>query len=326
MEKEQHKDIQKNKISIAVLMSTYNGEKYLAEQIDSILGQQGDFELRLFIRDDGSADSTREILGNYKSSENIVVFCEGNVGITESYFRLIHYVREQWNPDYYSLSDQDDVWLPEKLQCAVKALEKEKNNHEVGFPLLYGCRSYLVNEKLEKTGQLTQKQLRPLTIYNTAIQNILLGHNQVFNDVLANELCSKELDYSQIYAHDMWITQVASVVGKIVFENVPHTLYRQHGKNELGYGSGAGTIKWLFARVQRVAKGESRLIGRQTRFFFEEYGKVLSSKEECRLKSFFSVQNKIGKRCLSLMQSKLYRQRKAETILFAILFVMNRYG
>ena len=319
----------KERISIAVLMSTYNGEKYLAEQIESILAQQGDFDLRLYIRDDGSKDSTVEILKKYQEryqgQNKIYGFYEENRGITESYFRLLHYVREQWNPDYYSLSDQDDIWLPEKLQCAINTLEKEKKIHEDIFPLLYGCRSFLVNEKLEKTGQLTQKQLRPLTIYNTAIQNILLGHNQVFNACLVNELLSKELNYAEIYAHDMWITQVASIKGRIVFENEPHTLYRQHGDNELGYGSGAGSFKWIAARIKRAFRGESHLVAKQTRYLLGIYDTELRADQKNAVKTLFHPGADFIKRVHNGLSNELYRQRKTETIMFRILYIMNQY-
>ncbi len=317
------------KLSIAVLLSTYNGEKYLRQQIESILAQRFDnlsflkanVNLELYIRDDGSKDNTKDILQEYERRDEVHVFFGENVGITASYFELIKLSGEH---DYYSLSDQDDVWLADKLECALKALEEQKRKQGEGLPLLYGCQSYLVDENLKKTGQLTQKQLRPLTIYNTAIQNILLGHNQVFNTVLAKVLSSKELDYSEIYAHDMWITQVASITGKIIFENEPHTFYRQHGENELGYGGGAGTIRWLIARIRRVGKGESRLVGKQARYLSGLFNLRLQG--EIDLKKFFSGHLSFFEKCRYLKKGKLYRQKKNETVLFNLLYLADQYS
>ena len=318
-------------------MSTYNGEKYLAEQIDSILAQQGDFDLHLYIRDDGSRDGTANILRSYKKQDNIHVVFGENAGITASYFELLKTVLSEGRYQYFSLSDQDDVWLPDKLACAIRVLEsvaaenlKQASDSENGgqfenIPLLYGCQSWLVDEKLKKTGKTTQRQYRPLTIRNTAIQNILLGHNQVFNEAFARELGGRILKYEEIFAHDMWITQVASVKGKIIFENTPHTLYRQHGSNELGYGSGPGTVKWFIARIRRARGGESRQVSRQLAYFLMVYEKELDLSERNDIRMFLASSKSLFKRVKAIARIRLYRQRPMETVLFKLLYLNGGY-
>ena len=306
-------------VSAVVLMSAYNGEAYLREQIESILSQRGDFQLTLHIRDDGSSDGTRGILKTYEDRENIIITYGENIGITASYFELM---RTAGKYDYYALSDQDDVWLPDKLAAAIAALEKAAGND---CPLLYGCRSFLVDENLIKTGKMTQSNLRGLTVRNTMIQNILLGHNQVFNRALLTELTKEKADFSRIYAHDMWNTCLAAVTGKIIFENEPHTLYRQHSRNELGFGSGAGSLKWLAVRLKRALHGEGRLIARQFACFVESHGREMRPEdlEECR--RFLTSSESFVKRVRYALRTKFYRQRKNEDFLFRVLYVLGGY-
>ena len=110
---------------VAVIMSTYNGEKFLDEQINSILSQK-DVVVHLYVRDDGSTDSTRQILSNtQKNNKNLHLFFENNIGVGNSFMKCLYYAKA--NYDYYAFSDQDDIWLPEKLIKAITFLEE---NHK----------------------------------------------------------------------------------------------------------------------------------------------------------------------------------------------------
>ena len=126
-------------MSLIVLMSTYNGERYLRKQLDSLLNQT----LRpdeILIRDDGSKDDTMAILEEYASLYPFIRYYNGeNKGPARSFWELICRCDKA---DYYALCDQDDVWFPEKLAVAVKNLEKEKSE----IPLLY-CSRYTLTDK-----------------------------------------------------------------------------------------------------------------------------------------------------------------------------------
>ncbi|WP_276834352.1 glycosyltransferase, partial [Massilicoli timonensis] len=104
---------------ILVLLSAYNGEKYISAQIESILYQKTEHQVDLLIRDDGSNDDTLNILQEYETKypDRIKVVEGENIGYNKSFFWLI---QEANGYDYYSLSDQDDVWLDNKLDIAVK--------------------------------------------------------------------------------------------------------------------------------------------------------------------------------------------------------------
>lgn len=312
----------------AVLLSSYNGERFIREQIESILAQENAGPVDLYVRDDASSDGTcgivRELM---KAHENLFLIEGAHAGSTESFFSLLHAAQDY---DYYALSDQDDVWLPDKLSSALAALsaaERAASSGSAGedaapAPLLYACTSYLADPALRKSGHISQIQRRAITFYNTAVQNICMGHNQVMNRALRDLLTSMPLDSGKIYAHDMWITQTASAAGTILFDNTPHTLYRQHEGNELGFGTGPAS--WARRRFERAKSGETEKIARQTAYFVETMASYLSEEEIREAKAFLSARS-FPDRLRLAIRTKFYRQKKTETVLFRLLYLFGGY-
>lgn len=301
---------------ILVLLSAYNGEKYISAQIESILHQKTEHQVDLLIRDDGSNDDTLNILQEYemKYSDRIKVVEGENIGYNKSFFWLI---QEANGYDYYSLSDQDDVWLDNKLDIAVKYLEQEDSK----IPLLYASTSYLVHDDLIPFGT-TQKKKREITFYNTIIQNFLPGHEQVMNQALLDEL-KKPIDDTKIYVYDSWITNVAMVKGKIIFNNDSFVYYRQHQNNEVGFGE--GKIGWFKERVKRIRNNDNKKYAMQIVYFYNRYREILSIDQNKELYQFIHSQNNFFLRLRYVIFSRLYRQRKVETFLFKILYLLNGY-
>lgn len=304
------------KNNILVLLSSYNGEKYIKEQIDSILNQKTEYEVNLLIRDDGSTDGTRNILEEYKETYagRVQIVYGENIGYIRSFFELIKMAEGH---KYYALSDQDDVWLENKLDAAVKMCDGE----ETELPLLYGSSSCLVNTELEPFGE-TQKQLRGITFYNTIIQNIFPGHTQVFNEALC-QLLKKEIDYSKIYVHDSWITNIAILYGKVIFDNHSYTLYRQHGSNEVGFGK--GIVGWIRERIKRVKKNDNKKYSEQIHYFYEECHGDMDELQKKEMEKFIGSQKIWIKRIGYLFVTKMYRQRTFETVLFKLLYMSGGY-
>lgn len=304
------------KNNVVVLLSSYNGEKYIKEQIDSILNQKTEYEVDILIRDDGSTDSTRTILDDYvkRYPERVKTMYGENCGYIKSFFELIK-VADGYK--YYCLSDQDDVWLEHKVDAAVKLLDKEDNNK----PLLYGSSSFLVDIDLNKYGE-TQRNLRGVTFNNVVVQNILPGHSQMFNDKLC-QLLKDDIDYSRIYVHDSWITKVASVYGKIIFDNNSYTLYRQHGSNEVGFGK--GIIGWIRERIKRVNKSDNAKLSEEIYYFYEKHAKNMDIKDRKEIEAFIKSQRSIVTRLLYVIKTKMYRQRTFETLLFKLLYLSGGY-
>ena len=139
---------------VCVLMSTYNGENYIVEQINSIL-KQINVTVELIIRDDGSSDNTSSIIRKFENDYSNILFIQGeNVGVGRSFMELLKYAPES---DYYSFADQDDVWLEDKLCRAVNMIKELENEgvdncrHQI-LPVLYSSNQILVDENLNKYG------------------------------------------------------------------------------------------------------------------------------------------------------------------------------
>lgn len=234
-------------MKLIVLMSTYNGEKYIREQLDSLLSQ----DLRpdkIFVRDDGSTDETVNILEEYASENRIVEYYYGsNMGPAKSFFDLINKCEEA---DYYALCDQDDVWFKDKLSRAVSLLEKEDSS----VPLLY-CSKYT----------LTDKDLNPIdsnvsSLYNfsdfahSLIYHTAPGCTFVFNNEARKKIVKYDLNNNYYLIHDAIIHKVVCLFGKMILDNESHMYYRQHGDNEIGMN--ANNFKVFVGRVIRFLNGK----------------------------------------------------------------------
>ena len=305
-----------NKKKIVVLISTYNGEKYLKQQIDSILNQKSSHQIDLRVRDDGSTDGTIEILQSYveKYPKSVQVYFRENIGYINSFFELI---REAEGYDYYALSDQDDIWLEDKIETAVEACESSAYNG----PLLYGSSSFLVNDQLEIMGE-TQKNLKGITWDNLLIQNFFPGHTQVFNDALCKML-KAEVDCSKIYVHDFWITYMAFLHGKAIFDNQSHTYYRQHGTNTVGFGK--NTVEWIVERLKRIGHSDNKKIATQISYFYDTCEEYMDEELKEKVGAFIHSQTSLGRRISYLRKTNLYRQKNFETVLFKILYLLGGY-
>ena len=298
------------------MMSTYNGENHLKEQIDSILNQKTEHEVLLRIRDDGSKDGTCKIIKEYmKANPNTIELIKGsNVGYNASFFSLIQNVE---GFDYYSISDQDDVWIENKLQSACDAIDKIADD----IPVLYASTSYLVHDDLVPYG-MTRKKERELLMYNTIIQNICPGHTQVMNNRLIH-LLKEDIDISKIYVYDSWITNVANLYGKIVFDNNPHTYYRQYEGNQLG--SGVGKLGQLLASIKRTETNDGLKYRRQIEHFTEVHKEQLIKAGIFQEIDVFLESNTLLKRMVYIIKSKLYRQNKIESLAIYFAILAGRY-
>lgn len=305
---------------IIVLLSSYNGEKYIETQLDSILNQKTDAKVDIIVRDDGSTDGTIGILRRYAEEHDNITVKEGeNVGFVRSFFTLI---KDAPEADYYSLSDQDDKWLPDKLQCAIDAIRKAESSSP-GIPLLYGSSSFLVKDDLKPIGE-TQKQIRPMTVFNTMIQDILPGHTQVFNSELQKIIREIPIEYDRIYAHDLFLLNIAAIRGRVVFDNRSHTLYRQYSEAVLGYG--IGPVQWIRKRLQRLKKGDGRTIARQMQYVAELEQSNLKSGERNEISSFLICRQGFFSRLKYMLKTRFYRQKRIESVLFRVAYIAGKYN
>ena len=219
---------------VAVLMSTYNGEKYLKEQIDSILQQEGNFKIQLVARDDGSTDSTQEILNIYQKKGLLRWYQGENVGPALSFMELVHNTD---GCDFYALADQDDVWSRDKLARAIKLI-MEKGNLEK--PVLYCSNARLVNRDLESLGRDVYRKPPKTDFFTLTCAGGLLGCTMVYSSSLQALLTSHVgPSKNDIVMHDFYIALVcAGCGGELIYDDYPSLKYRQHGNNTIGVNYG----------------------------------------------------------------------------------------
>lgn len=303
---------------VAVLLSTYNGEHYIVEQIDSIIKQNFKGELLIVIRDDGSTDQTYNIIENKYSEDNRILLFRGeNIGCVESFFWLIRYAVEKLvGCEYYAFSDQDDVWLDDKVSTAVNKL----NSMDKDKPSLYASRSYLVTEKLELLEEST-KERRPITFYNSIIQNFAAGHTQVINRCLLESVA--DTDPKRIYVHDSFILNVAIIKGDMYFDNTSHVLYRQHKENQLG--ASKKKISWIVARIKRIKRGDNKKYSKQIYYICKKYHRDLTDDQKKEVSMFFKCQKNLALRFIFAIRTRLFRQDIGENLAFKLFYILGGY-
>lgn len=239
--------------SVAVLVSTYNGEKFLREQLDSILCQK-DVEVEIFVRDDGSSDMTKDILTEYETKYgNFHVEFAQNVGVGNSFMNLLYSTPETF--DYYAFSDQDDIWLDNKLIEAVELLEKSGK-------LLYASNQECVDKDGNSLGlRYGDNDVMHLTPVAVMSANTLAGCTMIFNNRFFRILSDKDkrptAELLRNRIHDVWVTSVAALYNGVVYDERSFIKYRQHGANVVGaYRESLG--KRTKKRVKKLFNNELR--------------------------------------------------------------------
>ncbi|MGE4240234.1 glycosyltransferase family 2 protein [Ramlibacter sp.] len=223
---------------VVVLMSTYNGERFVRQQVESILAQLPPHG-RLIVRDDGSRDGTADLVEGFADAR-IVMHRGANLGFVRSFFALLALVPS--GTEMVMLSDQDDVWLPHKIERAWAAIGPAGE-----LPTLYCSRLALVSPELQPLGH-SPTWPRPPGFQNALTENIVTGCTCALNPA-ALRLLRDPGDAGRIFFHDWWFYLVVSAFGRVVYDPQPTILYRQHGANAIGMGEGlaryAGIVRFL---------------------------------------------------------------------------------
>ena len=244
-----------NKPTVAVVMSTYNGEKYLSEQIDSILSQI-DVNIQLYIRDDGSSDKSIEILNKYNALYSCIhVDIESNVGVAKSFFSELLSIITPF--EYYAFSDQDDYWEKEKLISGIRLLqETEKKNR--GFPALYYSNLKITAEDLT-LDHITSLHKRTQTLESVMLRQSIAGCTMIFNKFLVEKLRLLVIDdMALLFGHDSFLISLTYALnGIIICDKNAYIRYRQHGNNTSG-----GTPLSIKDRLRKEKKTRKKIGGR----------------------------------------------------------------
>lgn len=256
---------------IAILMATYNGEKYICQQIDSILSQTcKDWEL--YIHDDGSTDNTIAVVESYvEKYPNKIHLIDGKStgGAKYNFF----YMFGQVEAPYYMTCDQDDVWLDKKIELTYDKMLTIENKADV--PCLVYTELRVVDSELNTIAD-TMSGYQSLdchkrTINQFILQNSVTGCTMMVNRALRDKML-RITDIDNTIMHDWWAALVAAQFGKTAFIDEPTILYRQHGDNSLG-ALGINKLSYIVRRVwQKKQIQESMRLGRlQAREFAKTY-------------------------------------------------------
>lgn len=226
---------------VDILLATYNGEKYIKEQVESILNQTYE-NIQIIISDDCSTDNTRQVLKEYENNEKIKIFYqEKNLG----YVKNFEFLLKQVKSNLYMLSDQDDVWKKEKVEKSVEKIESEKLDLVFGdlevvdenLNTLY--KSYNRYMHLIHKIKKYQKDYRLQYLYNCMTGCTIISRKNWIDKVLPFPTNSKYM------IHDYWLGLVIALNGKVGYIEEPYILYRQHGKNQVGSKKASKTANRL---------------------------------------------------------------------------------
>lgn len=260
---------------VAVLMSTYNGEKYIKEQLDSIFSQV-DVLLDLYIRDDGSTDTTMDIIHSYiERGKTIINLTDGKrLGSGQSFMSLLYYVSKR-EYQYYAFADQDDIWLSEKLIKAISFIENDVS------PVLY-CSNQIIYENGVQKG-LRFSDTPDLSFEGHITMNLLSGCTMVFNGALAKYLTSGQFppkDIIEHRLHDSWVFIICMLQGRVVYDSNSYILYRIHEKNVVGLKKIGipERVKRIFASVDGKSKIKN-LRSRTCKYILNNYSNICLDKE-----------------------------------------------
>lgn len=302
---------------ICILLATYNGEKYIGEQLDSLLKQTVQ-DFRVFIRDDRSSDHTLQILQDYHERFPNKIFIETseqNSGSAKhNFFSLLLSHKEA---DYVMLCDQDDVWNPDKIEITWNEMKRMEKRYGLETPILVHTDLTVVDSELKVINPSYKKMLDAdysrVQLNHLLNQNTLTGCTAMLNNSLCN-LIKEEPRYCVM--HDWWIILVASCFGRISSLNTQTIQYRQHSKNSVGVAD----VKSLKYQIHKMFRADEirAAINRtymQARCFLDIYSDQLAKEQITLLKKYIAIPDQPKfQRLITLFQENFLKNTFARKI------------
>lgn len=260
-------------------MATYNGRKFISEQIESILSQSFD-NWHLYINDDNSTDNTFEIIKEYETKypEKITVSKSlSSLGAKGNFFKLT----ELAESEYIMFCDQDDVWKADKIERTLKLMQETENGKK-DIPALVHTDLCVVDEKLNviNPSYFRLSHIKNEMALNRAIvQNCVTGCTMMVNKALLKLAGNNN---KNIIMHDWWLYLIASAFGKIGFLNEATIKYRQHSKNEVG-------AKGLKYRKKVEIKNSLIKTYNQAEHFYNVFKDILTDTQKKLLEGYINL-------------------------------------
>jgi glycosyltransferase involved in cell wall biosynthesis len=302
---------------VAILLSTYEGERFLVPQLHSLLSQTHR-DWVLYWRDDGSTDGTRQVMRDFLKRigpERSVVLEENmRVGATESYMRLLRRAYADGNP-VLAFADQDDVWLPEKLSRGISALTTVPDE----VPALYFARQVLVDASLRHIA-LSPRVRRAPGFPTCLTQNLATGCTVLMNREAMALLAGRSAPAAGL--HDWWsYIVVAAHGGRLIADNEPTVLYRQHDSNTVG--APRSPFRRAIAALRRGPEPFMRLLRGYARALGAQMAELPEGTREALARIQWGLEGGVGRRLNVLRMPGFRRQTWLETRLFRVWFLLK---
>jgi len=287
----------RTRVNVDVVCSVYNGARFLPDFLRS-LANQTHADWRLWVRDDGSCDESVALVRRQAASDQRVHFLTSDaaswLGATQSFAWLLQHVPA--DSAYVMFADQDDVWLPRKIEQTLAAMQAAEADLGRTTPILVHTDLTVVDESLNTVHssfwQFAGLRAEPVSLRRLAVQNNTTGAATMINRSLLELVGAipREAAY-----HDWWCALVAAAFGRVIAVPIPTVLYRQHGANAVGASD--ARLPWIrlpSAIASRVTNTSHfrfglRMSAAQAGAFLERYGQRLSSEDRNFLRSYAAL-------------------------------------
>ena len=280
---------------VAILIATYNGEKYLEEQLESLLSQRG-FVIEIIANDDGSVDETSDILRDYQNRGFIKeILHTNNVGPSLAFMNLLQHSTEY---DFVALCDQDDVWDTDKIKESISHLGAE-------VPEIAVSERRYIDDQGQGIGS-SPKIFKTLSLRNALVENVAYGNTIVLN---AKARSSVVRAFPIGVDLDHWIYLVISAIGQVNHIDKPLVSYRLHGSNHVG----TSRLKAILSFQQSLRK-----IRCSVQALLSDYSNDLSVNGNEALQNYLRIWNSKSpfSKIDAIFNSGMYRQNNWETIVY----------
>lgn len=312
-------------MKVTVLMAAYEGERYIRQQIDSILGQTLK-ELELVVSDDGSRDKTREILEEYERRypKKIIlkhrvkegVYSERQNQVPEAAMNFF-WLLAQARGDYFLFSDQDDVWKKEKAEKMLTHMKALEDKLGKDCPILVHSDMEVADENLTAIAPsfFAYQHCNPkrTSFAQVLVENPVTGGGAMINKALAGLLLKVP---ENCCMHDWWMALAASCFGVISCIQEPLYQYRQHKGNVLG-AKATGSLEDMKQRAGRKAQVEEnyRKMFAQAAAFGRMYGKQMTREQKNILRGFLALplQSPSGRFC-NILRNHFFKSSLIQTL------------
>ena len=266
-----------NKASVTVLLALYRGAAFLQAQLDSIAAQAVDWRL-LVSDDDPGADAGAGIARHLARAHpgRVTLRAGPGQGAAANFMAMLAALPAE--PGFIALSDQDDVWLADKLPRALATLQGAG-----GRPALYCSRAAICDAALRPLG-LTPAPRHPPSFRHALVQNLVQGNTAVLNPAAAALARQAAQRAGQVVLHDWWLYQLLTGAGgQVIWDPRPSVLYRQHGDNVVGANAG---LRGRLASARRMLSGHHRDWSRATLHEMQRQRPLLTPEHRAVLEDF----------------------------------------